>query len=415
MTENVKVKNICQEISNRLNNAHIGCFNGRKEPLILISTTYPGVWLEHVYDAVFYAQMDRTKLYLAENTVKLFIQYQKENGQLPCYVWDSAKRTNVSKEKLIGYGQIQECVSFATLAYEVYIMNQNREFLLEIYDACKKWEKWLRKARMTRATGLVEMFCGFDTGHDNSGRLEGMGCKMNYCVNGDFIVGDIMNAEVLPPEDGVTPIVAVDMNCNFYADLKALEAMADELNYKEEATEWKNKAEEVKRKLFALCYNEEDAFFYDVDKNGNQRKYLSSTIFHLFMEGVLEPSEDREIIEKIFNRYIASEKHFATPYPYPAMSVSDPSWKKHTEHNCWGYFSQGLIALRCTRWMDKYGYTKEMDHLCHQFIKAWTDCFDYLKLGQELDPITGQPSVSSEWYSSTMLMYLYSAKRLGLC
>ena len=132
------------------------------------------------------------------------------------------------------------------------------------------------------------------------------------------------------------------------------------------------------------------------------------------MEGVLEPSEDREIIEKIFNRYIASEKHFATPYPYPAMSVSDPSWKKHTEHNCWGYFSQGLIALRCTRWMDKYGYTKEMDYLCRQFIKGWTDCFDYFKLGQELDPITGQPSISSEWYSSTMLMYLYSAKRLGL-
>ena len=38
--------------------------------------------------------------------------------------------------------------------------------------------------------------------------------------------------------------------------------------------------------------------------------------------------------------------------------------------------------------------------------------FDDLKLGQELDPITGIPTKSSEWYSSTMLMYLYATQRL---
>lgn len=403
-----KVKEICQEIENRLCSVHIGCFRGRKEPLLLISESYPGIWLEHVYDSVFYAQMDRSKLYLAENTIRLFIRYQKEDGQFPCYIWDGA-RVNLPDEELIGYGQIQECVSYAALAYRVYTMNRNREFLEEVYAACRKWENWLRKSRMTRATGLVEMFCGYDTGHDNSGRLEGISCHGNYVKD-----GKLMNAAQLPPEDGITPIVAVDMNCNFYATLKALEAMADELGYREEAADWRNKAAEVKKKLFALCYDEEDNFFYDVDKKGNPRKYLSSTIFQLFMEGVLDSQEDREMIEKIFHRYIANEKHFATPYPYPAMSVSDPSWKKHTDRNCWGYFSQGLIALRCTLWMDKYGYSDEMDHLCRQFVKGWTDCFDDFKLGQELDPVTGKPSASSEWYSSCMLMYLYSAKRLGL-
>ena len=34
------------------------------------------------------------------------------------------------------------------------------------------------------------------------------------------------------------------------------------------------------------------------------------------------------------------------------------------------------------------------------------------KLGQELDPITGKPTKSSQWYSSCMLMYLYAAQRL---
>lgn len=403
-----KVREICQKIEERLNSVHIGCFRGSKDPLLLISEAYPGIWLEHVYDSVFYTQMDISKLSLAENTVKLFLRYQKEDGQLPCYVWDGARIKSPEKD-LIGYGQIQECLSFTAIAYQVYTMNRNHDFLEEVYAACKKWENWLREARMTRNTGLVEMFCGYDTGHDNSGRLAGISCPENYQVK-----GKIMNAAVLPPEDGITPIITLDMNCNFYATLKALEAMAEALGHMEEAAEWKIKAAKVKQKLFELCYNEEDCFFYDVDKNGNQRKYLSSTIFHLFMEGVLDPREDSSLIEKIYKKYIASEKHFATPYPYPAMSISDPSWNKHKECNCWGYYSQGLIALRCTIWMDKYGYTAELNHLCRQFVKGWTDCFDHFKLGQELDPITGKPSASSEWYSSCMLMYLYSAKRLGL-
>lgn len=402
------VKEICREIEKRLNDVHIGCFKGKCAPLLLISETYPGIWLEHVYDSVFYAQMDHSKLPLAENTVKLFLQHQKEDGQLPCYVWDGA-RINLPEKDLIGYGQIQECVSFASLAYQVYRMNHDRAFLEEIYAACKKWENWLREFRMTRNLGLVEMFCGYDTGHDNSGRLAGISCPGNYQFN-----GKIMNAAVLPPEDGITPIVAVDMNCNFYATLKALEAMAKDLGHMEETREWKKRADVVKQKLFALCYNEDDGYFYDVDKQGNQRKYLSCTIFHLFMEGVLDPEADHALIGKIYHQYIANDHHFATPYPFPSMSVSDPSWKKHQDHNCWGYYSQGLIALRCTLWMDQYGYHADLDHLCRQFIRGWTACFDEFKLGQELDPITGQPSVSSEWYSSCMLMYLYCAKRLGL-
>jgi len=402
-----QVRKICAEIENRLNSVHIGCFKGETEPLLLISTAYPGIWLEHVYDSIFFAEMDPEKLYLAENTVRLFLRCQKEDGQLPCYVRDGARVRDA--RDLVGYGQIQECVSFARIAHQLYTMNRDREFLREIYTASGKWENWLRNNRMTQKKGLIEMFCGFDTGHDNSGRLAGMSC-----VGNNQIDGQLMNAAVLPPEDGITPIIAVDMNCNFYATEKALQAMAEELGLGEEALEWERRAAEVKRNLFAICYDKKDGFFYDVDKNGHFRKYLSGTVFHLFMEGVLDPEEDREVIDTLWTRYIANEKHFATPFPYPSMSVSDPSWKKHKESNCWGYYSEGLIALRCTMWMDRYGYTKELDHLCRQFVRAWTDCFDTFKLGQELDPLTGVPSASSEWYSSAMLMYLYAAKRLGM-
>ena len=398
-------------VKEHLDTINIGCFQGFDRPLLLISNHYPGVWLEHVYDSVFYALQDRTKLYLAENTVNLFISYQKEDGQLPCFILDK-RNANFNSYRCpegVGYAQTQEVVSFAKLCMLVYRMNGDKQFLQKIYEASKRWADWLKAKRMTRGEGLVEMFVGFDTGHDNSGRLDGLSCIGNYQID-----GVMQNAAILPPGDPVAPVIAVDMNCNFFATLIALSEMAKELGREAEAADWRRQAAEVKKKLFDLCFNEEDCYFYDVDKNGNQRKYLSCTIFHLFMEGVLDPQEDAELISVLYRRHISNPEEFAAPYPYPSMAMNDPSFETHKGPNSWGYMSFGLTALRATLWMDQYGYKKEFDHLCRIWVDVLTKYFDERKMGQGIDPITGVPTKLSEWYSSTMLFYLYAVNRLGL-
>ena len=403
----MQVKNIIQQIYEHLENIHTGCFPGMDKPVLLISEEYPGVWLEQVYDSVFYAKLDRTKLHLAENTIHLFLSYQKEDGQLPCYIWD-ARRVNVPKEELIGYSQIQECVSFARLCYETYEMNGDINFLQTVYDACRDWAEWLWRNRTTTNRGLIEMFVGYDTGHDNSGRLRGLRCQGNYLVD-----GVLQNASVLPPCDEVAPILAVDINCIYFGTLTALSEMADVLGRQKEAEHFRSRASDIKTNIFRHLFSKEDCFFYDVDKNGNQRKYLSSSILHLFLEGVLDPKEDQELIKEICRRHIFNPDEFYTPYPFPSMAICDPSCEGHKTFNCWGYYTQGLIAMRTTRWMERYGFIREFDTLCKTWVDVWTRLFDTVKLGQELDPITGEPTECSEWYSATMLFYLYSAKRIG--
>lgn len=254
------------------------------------------------------------------------------------------------------------------------------------------------------------MFVGFDTGHDNSGRLQGLSCKGKYILPN----GTKANAEVLPPNEKIAPVIAVDMNCNYFATLIALSKMAELLKNSSESEKYYKKAKDVKKRLFEICYDPQDVFFYDVDKNGNKRKYLSSTIFHLFLEGVLDKNEDAELIYKLYNLHINNPNEFATPYPFPSMAVCDPSCCDHTMRNCWGYYSQGLISLRATMWMDQYGFSDAFDNLCKKWVEAWTKHYDALKFGQELDPISGVPTKSSEWYSSTMLFYLYAVNRLKL-
>ena len=405
------IKEIYQLTQERLEKVNIGCFEGIDKPLLLISDKYPGIWLEHVYDSVFYAMQDPSKLYLAENVIDLFISHQTAEGQYPCFVLNKG-HPNFEIYKCptgVSYWQIQECVSFAKLCWIVYGLNQSRTFLNRIYAASQKWVNWLKTNRMTRGEGLVECFVGYDTGHDHSGRLDGLSCKGNYFLNG---VGQ--NASVLPPDDQVAPMIAVDMNCNYYATLTALSQMATALGRMDEADGWATQAKEVKKKLFELCFDKEDCFFYDVDKNGIKRKYLSSTVFHLFVEGVLDQDEDKELIAELYQRHISNPLEFATPYPYPSMAISDPTFETHNRSNSWGHMSMGLIALRATFWMEKYGFKQDFDNLCRVFVDVWTKHFDTIKMGQEYDPITGIPTKTSEWYSSTMLFYMYAVRRMSL-
>lgn len=398
---NEKIKTICRIIEERLEKRHIASLTNENKKLLLISEQYPGVWLEHTYDAVLYAKMKPEAKQIAKNTIELFIDNQREDGQLPYSVKDASRIPGIINP--VGFSQIQECVSFGKLCLEVYELTRDRRLLQKSYTAVKKWVSWLKNNRMTRGTGLVEMFVGFDTGHDNSGRLEGLSYPKSFC----------QEAFVLPKDD-VAPIIAVDMNCNYYATAKALEKMAEILNLREDASYWKSEAENIKKLIFEICYDEEDAFFYDVDKNNCKRKYLSSTIFHLFMERVLDKEKDSHIIDEIYTRHIKNPDEFWTEYPFPSMAASDKSFKKRTEFNCWGYFSQGLIAQRCILWMDYYGMGEDFDVICEKWLRAWTNYYGKFNLGQELDPFTGEPSVSSEWYSSCMLFYLYAASRMRI-
>lgn len=408
MTEKENISSICDTIQQRIKEKHIHCFKNSDIPLFLISLEYPGLWLEHVYDSVFYAKLYPGEVQIAKNAINLFMDNQTAEGQYPCYYWDCAK-ANCQPEEALGYSHIQECVSFAQLCCEVCEMTGDDALAHKAYESAKKWDSWLRRYRMTMGLGLVEMFVGYDTGHDWSGRLLDLSCPGRYLENGKPV-----SAKILPPNDPVAPIIAVDMNANFYGTQMALARLARLCGHPEEAPVWEQNAALVKKQLFQVCYDEADDFFYDVDRYGRKRKYLSSTILHLFQEKVLDMADDRELIHRIYTRHIKNPKEFWTNYPFPSMAVCDPSCRGHRTENCWGYYSQALIALRCTRWMDDYGFADDLDYICRQWLKAQTACYPEFKLGQELDPITGKPTHTSEWYSSCMLFYLYAAQRLGI-
>lgn len=371
-------------------------FGNHKGKLLKISGTYSGVWLEHAYDPLLFAKLFPQEKEVAVSQAEFFLDNQRKNGQLPALLRDPADPHNTGKAH-ISYRQIQECVSFAGICYETYVCTQNRAFLKRAYESLCNWDKWLCSTRMTRKTELIELFCEWDTGHDNALRLDGFAHSTK----------DLYGSEFEPHP--ALPILAPDMNAVFYGDRNALAQMAKALGKEEEAEEWKKKAKAVQAKMLELLYNKEDNFFYDLDINGQFRKFKTIQIANVFQERVLE----QDLFNQIYAQYFENEKEFKTPIPFPATSVSDPAWVQNMSGNSWNFYAQTLVALRTDFWMEYYGKATDYEDLLYKWLCAFTD--SPLPFGQEFHPITGAPSDCSPNYSSALLFYIQAMRRLGYC
>jgi len=353
--------------------------------------------MEHIQDAVILAWTDEKYTPLAKAQTELFFKHQRTDGQFPCYILDPKHKNASGYPSLVGYGQIQECVSFAYLCWEVYQLTSDADYLRRAYDACSAWANWLAENRMTRNRGLVETFCVYDTGHDNSARLDGV---PNSCS--DF---EARNA----PVDGPAPLLSPDINAVYYGNLSALSKMADKLMQQDEAKEWSLRAEAIQSNMLKLLYDEQDQFFYDMDRDDRLIPCLSIQISNVFSMHVL----GQELFDIIYERHIKNPDEFWTPYPLPSIAVNDPLWsKKNSPTNNWGYFSITMTILRGVFWFDHYGRGEDFDEL----LGIWVDllCKTQEPFPQEVDPITGEATPNTIWMSPAIVLFLYAVKRLNL-
>ena len=58
--------------------------------LFLISTAYPGYWLEHTFDALAWARLYPEDADIAISQVRFFTEHQRQDGRLPCNIIDDS-------------------------------------------------------------------------------------------------------------------------------------------------------------------------------------------------------------------------------------------------------------------------------------------------------------------------------------
>jgi hypothetical protein len=352
-------------------------------PVLFEGCRYHAIWLECApYESLVYAKHAPE---VAKATHEAFFHHQREDGYIPF---------NIGKKPFCD--AIQMVVPIAATALETADLLGDEAFLANAYDSCSKWDAWLATNRNTRGTGLCELFCQWDVGHDGSPRTADL---PHSCPD--------QNAAQCEDVGGL-PYIAPDLSATVYGGRVALGKMAERLGRTDEAGEWRVKAERIRQLIIKHCYDPEDECFYDVNASGEFVRIRGDILSRVFSEHVV----DQAMFDRIYERHIKDAKGFWTPYPMPSIAASDPSFVKPIPANCWGGASQALTALRTPRWFYHYGREDDHKHLMKQWVEALlrSPCFM-----QQMDPWTGEFTESNETeYSPAMLVFIDFVDRLGL-
>ncbi len=354
-------------------------------PVLIEGAEYAGIWQEcGPHESLVYSLFRPD---VARNTHMTFFTLQREDGQLPAN----------NKRSETGFGQIQMVVPIATTAWELAHTTGDSELLQTAYNACSRWDAWLMRYRNTRGTGLVEGFCTYDTGMDNSPRWAG--CA-NQCPNKD--------ARQCPPNPTL-PRLCPDLSATVYGGRVALATMARALGKTSESGRWLERAETLRKLILTKLYVPEDAAFYDLDAHKKFVKVRSDILSRICGEHVV----DQKTFDTLWSRQLGNPHAFWTPYPLPSIALDDATFVHPIPRNSWGGPSQALTALRAGRWFDHYNRSAEFAHMMQQWCAA---ILRDPSFRQQLDPLTGEftQSGSASYSPAALVLYDYTWRLAGV-
>ncbi|HEX3436531.1 MAG TPA: alpha-L-rhamnosidase [Pseudacidobacterium sp.] len=329
-----------------------------EKPVLIEGSSYAGIWQEcGPHESIVYRKFRPD---VARNSHMVFFHLQRPDGQLPA----NNKRTET------GFGQIQMVVPIAATAWELAQATGDHELLKTAYDACSRWDAWLARYRNTRGTGLIEGFCTYDTGMDNSPRWAGIPPQ---CPD-----KDAKKCSPLP----TLPRLCPDISATIYGARTALAGMAKALGKSSDADRWTEKAEQLRNLILAKLYVPDEAAFYDLDAQNHFVKVRTSVLTRMCGEHIV----DQKLFNELWEQQIHNTRAFWAPFPFPSVALDDSAFVRPVPRNSWGGASQALTALRAGRWLDYYGHPAEFSTLMQQWCEAIQRDMTFR---QQIDPLSG--------------------------
>ena len=356
------------------------------KPVLVEGSVYHGVWLECApQEGLVYS---RFRPEIARNNHTAFFDLQRADGYLPCAVKTSG----------VEHSQLQLVDPIAATAYELAQQTGDEALMEQAYEAWGRYDAFLMKYRNTRGTGLIEAFCTYDTGQDNSPRWKGIPRQ-----------GKDKDARWCAKAPGM-PRLCPDLSASVYGGRVAMAAMARQMGKGAEADQWEERAHHIGRLIVERLYDAGDGAFYDVDTNGRFVRVLSVANMRVMGEHVVGP----EIFGNVYSKQLHNPKAFWAPYPLPSIALDDPEFVRPIPRNSWGGASQALTALRAPRWMEYYGKPADLAWMMGRWIEAITR---HVEFRQQMDPLTGDfTEADPGGYSPAALVFVDYLWRLhGVC
>lgn len=359
-------------------------FGAIKEPgpILHEGGVYQGCWLEST-GTINAELLSRFLPSVAERTFASFAAQQRDDGLFPYKVTASGP----------AFSQIQTVTPLARSVWTHYLLNgRPRAFLATMYAAMARNDEWLATWRDTRQTGGVEAFCTYDTGHDLSARFWHM---PDSPLDNDPKRHDADNPFL--------PLVAPDLTANVACQRLYLSRIAEELG--EDGSVWRDKSDASEAALFACCWDAEDGFFYDLDRNGEFVRVQSDVLLRVL---ACEIGDDA-LFDAALRRYLLNTRKFFARYPFTSIALDDPRFDAAFDCNSWSGPSNFLSIIRAPHAFEAHHRHVELIWAMQPILSA---LFRASRFAQTVSPWTGDAGYT-DTYSPSILCLLDFIERLS--
>lgn len=351
-------------------------------PILHEGGVYLGCWLEST-GTINAELLSRFVPSVSRATYECFADLQREDGLMPYKI----------TEKGQVFRQIQLVTPLARSVWNLYSLNgRPKDFLRKMSAAMERYDRWLAEWRNTRGSGCVEAFCTFDTGHDLSPRF--------WHIPDTPHLGDPKQYD---PASPLLPFLAPDLTANVYCQRLYLARMAEELGGS--GDEWRRKAEESLNSLFRYCYDEEDAFFYDLDRNDRFVRVQSDVLLRVLACEV----GDGAFFETALKRYLLNTSKFFAKYPFTSIAMDDPRFDPFSSYNTWAGTTNMLSIIRTPHAFEHHHRHVELTWILQPLMSAIARM---KRFSQAMSPWTGAEGYT-EAYSPAILCVLDFVERLS--
>lgn len=353
-------------------------------PVLNEGGVYHGAWIEST-GTINTEVLARFAPQVARDTLLLFARHQRDDGMIPYKVTADGP----------GFSQIQIVTPLARVVWNHYLLTGHsgggdREFLTAMRAAMERYDAWLMRYRDTRGTGGVEAFCTFDTGHDLSPRFW-------FAPDRAFR----SDARLVDPDSPLLPYIAPDLTSNVACQRTYLGRIAAELG--DDPAPWDAAARRSLDALYTQCFDEEDAFFYDRDRNGGFVRLQGDVLARVLANEV----GDEAFFAASLRRYLMNTRKFLAHYGFTTIAMDDPRFDHDASRNSWGGPVNFLAQLRAPHAFERHGHVAELA-LVSQPVLAALAIAD--RFPQCLDPRSGDAGFT-EVYSPSILWFLDAVER----
>jgi putative isomerase len=316
-----------------------------REAMIPSLTHYVGIWQ---WDAYFHALAYRhVDMKLAQDQIRIMLDHQREDGMIPDAVHDEGTVTHL---KLPVEADVTKPPLLAWAVWKLYQMDNDREFLDEIYEPMVRWNSWWFEHSDLDKNGLCEYQHPFSSGLDDS-----------------------------PLWDDGLPVESPDLNTYLFLQQEALARIARVIGQDEDADLWERRAKSMVQRIIRLRWDAQPGIFW-ATRNG--ARVSVRTPFNLF------PLLTGNLPSNIADRLVANltdPRQFWTRYPVPTVSISE---SKYDPAQMWRGPTWININYLLIEGLRRSGYNK----LAHELRRRTLDLISRNEdIYEFYHPETGEP------------------------